>query len=359
MPPFRFIQVGTGGMGRSWCEHALGPNIRDGLIEPVAAVDIVPEVLVHARDGLGLPAARCYTDLERAFAENEADFCTVVVPPAAHESVVDMAVRHGVHILSEKPIADTMEASCRIVRKVEAAGLKMGVTMSHRFRRDITSLRKLLWSREYGDLDYLACRFTCANRRMGQWGAFRYRISDPLMIEGSVHHLDLLADLASMGDGSLCTSIYAQTWNPRWSEFQGDAQALVTMRMSNGRRIGYEGAKANAAGLNGWRQESIRAECERATLSMNHGRIDMLPLDHQAGPNEVGASMPLLEQAKWSNEWLIEQFAHWLAGGPPMETHVQANLQSVALIFAAIESSRTGQVVDVQAFLQRHLSAAP
>ena len=77
MPPFRFIQVGTGGMGRSWCEHALGPNIRDGLIEPVAAVDIVPEVLVHARDGLGLPAARCYTDLERAFA-----FAPLHGPPA-------------------------------------------------------------------------------------------------------------------------------------------------------------------------------------------------------------------------------------------------------------------------------------
>ena len=34
-----------------------------------------------------------------------------------------------------------------------------------------------------------------------------------------------------------------------------------------------------------------------------------------------------------------------------METEVEANLQSIALIFAAVESSRTGQAVKVQEFL--------
>ena len=38
--------------------------------------------------------------------------------------------------------------------------------------------------------------------------------------------------------------------------------------------------------------------------------------------------------------------------GPPMATNIEANLQSVALIFSAIESSRTGQPVKVQEFLQ-------
>jgi hypothetical protein len=39
-----------------------------------------------------------------------------------------------------------------------------------------------------------------------------------------------------------------------------------------------------------------------------------------------------------------------------METNVEDNLQSVALIFAAIESSCTGQPVKVQEFL--HLARA-
>lgn len=52
----------------------------------------------------------------------------------------------------------------------------------------------------------------------------------------------------------------------------GDSQALVTMRLENGVRALYEGAKTNAVGLNGWSREYLRAECELATLIMDHHR---------------------------------------------------------------------------------------
>src|SRR5688572_2588682 len=126
----RMIQVGTGGMGSFWCRGILPPFIASGEVEVVAAVDIAPVMLVHAREGLGLPPERCYTDAAAAFAAHPADFCTIVVPPAAHEGIVDLALAHGLDILSEKPIADTPEGSVRIARKVEADGAKMGVTMS-------------------------------------------------------------------------------------------------------------------------------------------------------------------------------------------------------------------------------------
>jgi len=45
-----------------------------------------------------------------------------------------------------------------------------------------------------------------------------------------------------------------------------------------------------------------------------------------------------------------------LEGGPPMETNVLDNLQSVALVFAAIQSSRTGQPVRVQEMLEDQLA---
>src|SRR5262245_4205301 len=101
---YKMIQVGTGGFGRAWCERFLPPNVADGLIEVVAAVDISPEALQNARQYLGLREDQCYTDIQKAFDENKADFCTIVVPPAYHESVVDLALEHDLNILSEKPI---------------------------------------------------------------------------------------------------------------------------------------------------------------------------------------------------------------------------------------------------------------
>jgi predicted dehydrogenase len=350
---YRMIQVGTGGWGGEWCRTFLPPNVQDGLIEVVAAVDVDPNALENARRSLALRPDQCYTDIQRAFDENRADFCTVVVPPAFHESVVDAALAHDMHILSEKPIADTLAAAVRISGKAKRAGIKMGVTMSHRFRQDVTTLREEIGSGRHGELDYLVCRFTCECRQYGTWGQFRYGIPDPLMVEGAVHHLDLLADLA----GGKCATLYAQTWQPRWGEFAGDAQALVTMQMDSGRRVFYEGAKTNAVGLNCWGQEYIRAECEKATLVLSHGTIERFGYDPaRANPNRregEGTDVPLLQQQKWANTWLIEKFVRWLDGGQPMETNVEDNLQSVALVFAAIESSRTGQPVQVQEFLAR------
>jgi predicted dehydrogenase len=70
-------------------------------------------VLDKARTQLGLAEDQLYGSAAQAFAERKADFVTSVVPSAFHEEMVDLAVEHGCHILSGKPIADTMAAPCR------------------------------------------------------------------------------------------------------------------------------------------------------------------------------------------------------------------------------------------------------
>lgn len=352
--PYEMIQVGTGGMGANWCERFLPPNVEDELIDVVAAVDIDDEALQHARDGLGLSADRCYTDAKTAFEEHAgADFCTIVVPPEFHEDIVDLALEHDMHILSEKPIADTLEGSVRIAKKVELAGKKMGVTMSHRYDRDKATLRRELRSGDYGPLDYSVLRFICNYRYLGNWGAaFRHEMADPLLIEGAVHHLDILADLAE----SPCETIYAQSWTPEWGAYVGDCNAFVTLTFDDGTHAMYEGAKTNAIGMNCWAHEYIRTESKEATHVLDSRELTRY--DHD--PSESGqrttaidpSSVPLLEQEKWTHTWLIEQFVDWLDGGTEMETNVEDNLQSVAMVFAAIESSHTGKPVAVQNRLQ-------
>ena len=352
MKPFRMIQVGTGGFGGTWCNRFLPPSVAEGLVQVVSAVDINPDALNNAKEHLGLSDGQCYTDLEKALDENPADFCTVVVPPAFHEQVVDAALEHDLHILSEKPIADTLEGSIRIANKLEKAGKKMGVTMSHRFDQDKTTLREMIRSGDYGDLDYLICRFTCDNRQYGSWGEFRHQIPDTLMVEGAVHQLDFLVDMA----GAKCDTIYAQTWNPPWGQYQGDSQGLVTMTCENGKRVFYEGAKSNAMTLNCWGNDYVRAECEKATLILDRRKIEVFR--HGVGPPEEylrkdkGETVALAERPRWVHRWLIEQFVGWLNGGEPMVTNVEDSLQSVALIFGAIQSSRTGQPVKVQRLLE-------
>ncbi|MCU4801120.1 Gfo/Idh/MocA family oxidoreductase [Halobacteria archaeon HArc-gm2] len=350
---YRAIQVGTGGQGARWCDTFLQPHVEADRVDVVAAVDVDESAHENARDHLGVPAEACYTDVEEAFAEHDADFCTVVVPPWVHEEVVDAALAHDLDVLSEKPIADTLEASVRIAEKVERAGAKMGVTMSHRFDRDKTTLRRQIGAESSGPLDYLVGRFTCNARTYGTWGAFRHDMNHPLMVEGAVHQLDFLADMA----GAPCERLYADTWQPEWAEYAGDVQATVQLRFENGVRATWEGAKANATTLNGWGSDYVRAECRDATLELDGRELTRYPYDADAEGvvgttgRERGEAVPLDEREHWSNTWLVGQFLDWLDGGEPMATNVHDNLQSVALVEAAIESSETDQPVAVQKLL--------
>ena len=136
------------------------------------------EALAKAKGQLGLNDDQLYSSAAQALDELKPDFINIVVPPAFHEQMVDLAVAHGCHILSEKPIADTMEASCRIYHKVKRAGLKMAVTMSHRFDQDKQTLERAIKSGDYGRLSSLIGRNTWNCRKFGSWGKFRHEIPD-------------------------------------------------------------------------------------------------------------------------------------------------------------------------------------
>ncbi|MBB5538852.1 Gfo/Idh/MocA family protein [Rhizobium giardinii] len=355
---YKVLHVGAGGFGEYWCREYLPPNIADGTIEVVGLVDINPKALEIGRKHLNLESAQCFTSAAQAFGAVDADLCTIVVPPAHHESIVDLALGRGMHILSEKPIADTMEASVRIADKVKAAGRKMGVTMSHRFDQDKSTLRAIVSNDALGPINTVSGRFAGDYRSYDSWGRFRHEMVHPMLIEGAVHHLDIIADLA----GAPCTSIYARTWKPQWAEYKGDTDVIVVMDFANGSHGVYEGSSTQATGLNSWCSEYFRVEAAFGTAILDHREIEVFHRDpnriKQLSRHGKGQKVQLLPGVKWENALLIEQFCHWLDGGPPMPTNVEDNLQSVALVFAAIESARLGQPVKVQEFLQSFRNSA-
>jgi predicted dehydrogenase len=350
----RVIHVGVGTFGRRWCTEFLAANVADRTIEVVAVADVDVNALAFASKAIGLPREACYTDLKAAFSAHEADFCTIVVPPQHHEAVVDVALAHGVDILCEKPIADTMEASLRIARKVRNAGRRMAVTMSHRFDQDKTTLREVIRSGRLGRVNTVSCRYAADLREHMAWGAlFRHTMQDPLMIEGAVHHLDLVADLA----GAPCETIYATTWKPDWAKYAGHTDGIVMMNFANEVRGVYEGSSTSAVGLNDWTREYIRVDCELGTAILNNRELEIFSrndLFRQRSREGHGQKVQLITQNKWLNAWLIEKFCQWLDGGPEMETHVEANLHAAALIFAGIESHRRGAVVRLDEYMRAH-----
>lgn len=353
----RLILIGTGGQGEIWCREFLPPNVADGTVDVVAAVDVDEDALSNATDpdGIGLSADRCYTEPEAAMREHEADAVAIVVPPQFREELVTLALEHDLDIVSEKPLADSMAGALRIVAAVEDADAKMGITMSHRFRRDVSSLRNRLRSGKVGAVDYFYGRYAVNARSRGSWAGERlYDLeTHPLLVDGAIHHLDLLADLA----GDRAKTVFCTAWNPSYSDFVGDPNAVVQLVMENDTSIVYEGLNTAATTLNGWWSEHIRANGAEETLVLDDGALHRLPYERDAegclGATtiESGEELDLENREKWGNTWLIQRFADWCEGGDPMETNARDNLQAMGLVFAAIESAETGTAVDVQEFI--------
>jgi predicted dehydrogenase len=338
--------IGGGGMAANWLRR-FWPVFRDRAVV-TALVDVDEQVLGTAGDALGLPHDRRFISMAAAFETVDADFCTIVIPPAFHEEAVMHAVARRLPILSEKPIADTWDASVRIYRAVRDAGLKMAVIQNYRYDRATLTMRQLLREERLGRLNYLVGRYAQDYRVYGSWGKpFRHEIPHGLLVEGSIHHLDMLRNLA----GADCARLAGWEWNPPWSSSKGAFNAAYVLEMTNGVRGLYEGSGTAAGEPNPWHGEGYRAECEDGALTT--GRDNVVRIHRiSRGRYLTTEEVPLVRPTHEGHLWIIDEFLTWLDGGPRPATAIDDNLQSVAMLFAAIQASETGQVVDVQAVVR-------
>ncbi len=166
----RYILIGTGGWGGHWCRNFLPRLAEMKLAFPAGAVDVNPDRLRLAQEFLGLPAHHCFTDPLEAIGKRTADFLIIAAPTAQHEKYVNIALTFNMHILCESPIAESIEACCRIYRKVRNSGQKMAVASTQRFEQDKRTLEKLVYAGKYGRVSHLAMRFSHNLRKSGTWG---------------------------------------------------------------------------------------------------------------------------------------------------------------------------------------------
>lgn len=339
----RVLMIGAGGMAGNWIRRFL-PSFADRL-EVVGLVDVNPQVLAASGDFLGLAPSRRFTDMAAAFEAVEADFCAIVIPPAFHQQAVMHAVRRRLPILSEKPIADTWQASREVFRATREAGLKMQVIQNYRYNAPMLTMREVLRGGDLGRINYLVGRFAADYREYGAWGAtFRHEIPHALLVEGAVHHFDMLRNLS----GGDCLTLAGWEWNPPWSASKGEFCGLYVMNLSNGVHASYEGSGTAGGRQNTWHEEYYRAECERGAVRV--GRDHVVRIDRfKRGGGLITEEVPPVRPTYEGHLWLIDEFLTWLDGGPTPATVIEDNIKTTAMLFGAIEASRRNQTIDVEA----------
>lgn len=335
----RCLMIGAGGMAGGYV-RTFFPRFADRM-DVVGLVDINPDPLNASGDFMGLPASCRFAEMREAFDSIEADFCCIVIPPACHKQAVLLATERKMDILSEKPIADTWEDCGEIYRAVQQSGVKMQVVQNYRYNATMLTFRQFLREQSLGRCNYLMGRFAADYRVRGAWGMFRHEIPHGLLVEGSVHHFDMLRNLA----GADCEHITGWDWNPDWSSFDGESSGHFLGKMSNGVIVNYEGNCNEAAIQNSWHHEMYRAECEGGALVIDSDLV--VRAWERVEGNMRMTEIPLLRPEYEGHFAIVDQFLTWKEGGAAPETVLDDNIKSVAMMFGAIQASTDGQVVDV------------
>ena len=107
--------VGAGLMGR-WHAHAL--ESVGGRVVGIADDNVVrAQTLVAGHRG-----ARAFASVEEMLADDELDVVHICSPTATHESIASSALRKGIHVLVEKPVAASASETRMLYRLAEEHG---------------------------------------------------------------------------------------------------------------------------------------------------------------------------------------------------------------------------------------------
>jgi predicted dehydrogenase len=335
----RAIVVGAGGIAAAWF-----PPLANEGVKIEAVVDIR---LDAARQRIGeykLEGAEAATNLGAMLRKHKPDFVVDLTIPEAHCKVCTAAMKAGCHAVSEKPMAASMAQARRLVATAEKTGRMYMVSQSRRWDAHHDTVQRTISAGRIGGLTTINCDFYLG----AHFGGFRDAMPSPLILDMAIHHFDM----ARFMTGTDPVSVYAQEFNPRGSWYKGSPAASVIFEMSNGAVFTYRGswcAEGCHTSWNGdWRFIGDKGTLLYAQDKMPYGEIvkpDTRPgFVTEKQPVELVGS-PL--QYKGMHGALREMLEFLRTGRKP-QTECHDNIKSLAMVFAAIESSRQGKRVRVK-----------
>ena len=330
----RFIQVGVGGFGNCWV-NALKANPQ---AEVVGMVDINPEALAAACETGGYDQTICHPSLAQALDRVEADAAVVCTPPEHHLAPVCEALRVGLDVISEKPMADTMDNCKTMLRTARETGRRYVVSQNYRYRASTWTLAQQVGDGAIGDIGQVKVDFY-----MGKdfGGGFRHEMDYPLIVDMSIHHFDLMRYITGLNP----VAVQGVSWNPPWSNYRGDCSSVVVFEMDNGARIVYNASWCAKGQFNGW-NANWQIEGGKGTLTFDDDRIQRLDVptlyDVEATVDIEPEDLPLEGQA-----YVLDEFIRTHATGRRPATDVYDNIYSIAMVYAAVEAIQTGARVEI------------
>jgi predicted dehydrogenase len=334
----RVVQVGLGDWGRDWAWR-ISPAVPE--VEVVGYVDSDPSAFELLRKKVSAPKELCFGTLQEAVRAGSPDAVLVTTTLAGHAPLIRASLESGLHVLVEKPFAETLETAADLVALAAAKRRVLMVSQNYRFFPAARAAAALIAGSDLGELYEVAIDFRRNNASPPRPRWRQHWDPQPLLVDMSVHHFDLLRMMFA-GEPEQISCVTAAAGR---GGFDGPPVAVASILFGDV-PVSYRGSWISSGPITAWAGEWTM-EFERGNVSWtsrgDEGVLnDRLVITPRGGRRRT---MKLPEMARIDRAGTLTEFAASIREGREPETSGRDNLGTMAMVEAAVESARrTGWV---------------
>lgn len=335
------LKVGVIGCGSIAQHRHLPEYAANEQVELVAVCDIVSERAEEIATKYG---AQAYTNYEDLFAH--VDAVSVCTPNYLHASITIAALRAGVHVLCEKPMATSKEEAQAMIAAAKESGKKLMIAHNQRFVASHEKARQLIQNGEVGKIYSFRTAFGHPGPEgwsvdgKESWFFQKEKAFIGAMGDLGVHKTDLLRYV--LGEEFTEVGAFVETTAKEFADV--DDTAVCVLKTESG-IIGTLAASWS------YRREdnSTIIYGEKALLRIEDDSTYGLIVQYATGETvkyELG-KIQTNESGGQRNSLVIEKFVGAILNDEEPAISGEEGMKSLAVILAALESNETKQIVKV------------
>lgn len=341
----RAVLCGCGAMAKGWLRALTESSVLREKVEIVGLVDLDQATAEALAAEFNLRNILLGTDLPEVLRESRADLLFDIVVPAARRAVVAAGLAHGCHVLSEKPMAATLDEARELRGLATAASRIHAIVQNRRFIGGVRRIRRLIQSGALGELTALHCDFFLGPH----FGGFREQMDNVLLLDMAIHTFDA----ARFMSGKEALAVYCHESNPQGSWYRHGAAANAIFEFSDNVTFTYRGSWCAEGANTSW-ESAWRIIGSAGTLLWDGG--DCFVANVVTGREGFLRSVAPIAVPEAEDRTdtdghasVIEHFIRAIDAGTVPETDGSDNIKSLAMVFGAIDSARDGKRVTIAA----------
>ena len=321
----KIIFAGCGDIAFRWLDHITRRN--DCEIIAIAETNAKRAEERSRQYDLKCPV---YGSVDEALEKEKGTLLIDLTYVTAHKDVVIKALEAGYDVLGEKPMTTDVQSANEMLKTAEKTGKRYILMQNRRYIDQVKKIREFVLSGKIGD-PVMICGEIFVQADLA---SIRNQLQYPQLQDNNIH----IFDQARYMVNGYPKSCYYQSFNPKGSQYKGDAAGAGVFEFDNGAIFSFRGSNSSEGCLTSW-DHSWRIQCERGTILWDGIGDAYYEYEDQIGRHDYKSGIiQKPETVRDQHDGALEDIFEALESGRVPGTDCRDNIHSIAMVFASLKS---------------------